>query len=272
MNVFSVEHLSYQYSTTPLLRNINIEIPAGDFLFLVGPNGCGKTTFIRLLSGFLRPQQGSVRFRGTPVKDLHPSKYSKEVALVPQKETVVFPFSVRAMVTLGRYTYTRGFGFETEEDHRHVREAMHMMGIDRYAEKNIMELSGGEFHRVIIARALAQDTPVLLLDEPNAHLDLQYQIDLFDLLRSLNSMNKLTIICITHDLNLAALYGTRVAVLKHGVLACIGSPREVLTSELIQETFGIQARVDIDDNGIPRMNIMPRRGDHPEKKSEKFQT
>ncbi|MBL0176756.1 MAG: ABC transporter ATP-binding protein [Ignavibacteria bacterium] len=175
-----------------------------------------------------------------------PRRNARTVALVPQSEDMLFPLSVRAMVLMGRYPHVSGFGFESPEDYDKVDQAIRRAGLDGFASRPVTALSGGEQHRVTIARALAQDTPVLLLDEPNAHLDIRHQMDLFELLHRLNREQDRTIVCVTHDLNLAAQYASRVGVLARGSIVAFGEPGSVLTRDAIAEHFGVRMTVSLD--------------------------
>jgi iron complex transport system ATP-binding protein len=250
--------VSFSYGEKSLLDEVSLEVRDSEFLGIVGPNGAGKTTLLRLMTGYLAPSRGRVEIGGVPLRDISHADLARKMALVPQKEEALFPYPVRSMVLFGRYPHISGFGFERGEDHACVNDALDLLKIRELADRPVTELSGGELHRVIIARALAQDTPILLLDEPNAHLDIRYQIALFELLRMLNIERRKTIVCVTHDLNLAAAFSHRVALLAGGGIAAIGAPAEVLTPERIRDCFGISAGVDVENrNGVPRVTVVP---------------
>jgi iron complex transport system ATP-binding protein len=238
------DNVRFSYGDAPLLRDLCFAIEPGEFVGVIGPNGAGKTTLLRLLTGMRMPESGTVRIGGHAVDALHPTARARLMAVVPQNETVVFPYSVEAMVLLGRFPHTAFLGYEREEDFRAAHEAMRQVGIDHLSARSVTELSGGEQHRVFIARALAQQTPVLLLDEPNAHLDLRHQAGLFELLARLHREQGRSIMIITHDLNLAGMYCDRILLLSDGTAAAWGTPAEVLRQEIIAEHFGVHVRID----------------------------
>ena len=249
--------LAFSFGEKAVLADVSLRVRTGEFMSIVGPHGAGKTTLLRLITGFLQPAAGEISLAGK-VLDSYPRRnLARLLALVPQSEVVVFPYSVRTTVLLGRHPYMSGMGYESERDHEIADHMMELTETSHLADRPVTELSGGELHRVAIARALAQQTPVLLLDEPNAHLDLKHQIYLFELLRRLNNENGLTILCVTHDLNLAGLYSDSVAILNRGRLAASGSPSEVLTEDLIEEHFGVATQVQLQESGRPRISIIP---------------
>jgi iron complex transport system ATP-binding protein len=238
-----LDGISFRYGDVAVLHDVDVEVRQGDFLCIVGPNGAGKTTLLRVMTHFFPPSIGRALLFGRSARQLPSRERARLVALVAQSEDMVFPNSVRAMVLLGRYPHLSGFGFEGPADYEAADRAIAFTGLTHLASRPVTKLSGGEQHRVTIARALAQETPVLLLDEPNAHLDLKHQTELFDLLLALNRDQGRTIVCVTHDLNLAAQYATRVGILSGGRIAAIGAPEDVLTRELIAAHFGVAAEV-----------------------------
>lgn len=252
----------FSYGNEPVLRELSLVMEPGEFIGVIGPNGSGKTTLLRLLTGMLSPAGGTVRIGGRDVAAIPPEERARLMAVVPQSETVVFPYSVEAMVLLGRFPHTAFLGYEREADFLAARRAMALVGIDHLASRSVTELSGGEQHRVFIARALAQEAPVLLLDEPNAHLDLRHQAGLFELLARLHREEGRSILIITHDLNLADMYCDRILLLSGGRAAAWGPPADVLRENLITEHFGVNVQVDPG----PRPHVRLRRADssHPE--------
>jgi iron complex transport system ATP-binding protein len=229
-----------------VLRELTFEIERGEFIGVVGPNGAGKTTLLRLLSGILTPTRGEIMLDGLSLRSISARERARRIAVVPQFEDVVFPFTVRSMVLLGRAPHLGGLGYERETDFAAADRAMRLADVTDIAERRVTDLSGGELHRVLIARALAQDTPLLLLDEPNAHLDIRHQVALFDLLLRLHADSR-TIFCITHDLNLAAMYCSRILLLSEYTIVADGSPVDVLTPVMILRHFGIRVAVDLYD-------------------------
>ena len=238
-----LEGISFRYGDVTVLRDASIDVRQGDFVCIVGPNGAGKTTLLRVMTQYFPPAEGRALLFGLAERERSAKERARRIALVPQSEDMVFPYSVRTMVLLGRYPHLSGFGFESPADHEAADRAIAVTGLTELASRPVTQLSGGEQHRVTIARALAQETPVLLLDEPNAHLDLKHQTELFELLLSLNREQGRTIVCVTHDLNLAAQYASRVGILSGGRIAAIGAPEDVLTPASIAAHFGVAAEV-----------------------------
>ncbi len=246
--VFRLTDVRFGYADAPVLRDMRVEIAAGSFTGIIGPNGAGKTTLLRLLTGMRQPDAGEVRCMDRRIESIPPRQRALLMALVPQFEETVFAFPVRDMVLMGRAPHVRGWGFERAEDDEAAERAMRLAGVLDLAGRSVTDLSGGELHRVLIARALAQDTPILLLDEPNAHLDLRHQVALFELLRALHAEGR-SIVCVTHDLNLAARYCERLLLLADGGIAADGAPLDVLTPACIKEHFGVRADVRADALG-----------------------
>jgi iron complex transport system ATP-binding protein len=236
--------LSFSYDETPVLHDVTCTVEPGEFLGIVGPNGAGKTTVLRLLSGVASPAVGSATADGQAIDRLDARQRARMIAVVPQSESVTFPWPVYSMIMLGRHPHTRSFGFEQEEDHRAVTAAMQQVGIEHLSRRSVTDLSSGELHRVLIARALAQNTPVILLDEPNAHLDIHHQVELFELLSDLHDSEGRSIVIITHDLNLASMYCDRLLLMDQGRIASLGTPAEVLRSETIHRHFGVAVHIE----------------------------
>jgi len=245
----SVENLSFRYPDVPVLRNISFDLPEGDFLSLLGPNGSGKSTLLRLLDRILLPQSGTITLDGHPLSELSRRDLAKRIAYVPQDTLWVFPYTVLEVVLMGRSPYVGHSGFENAQDLAIAREAMRLTDIEHLADKLITGISGGERQRVLIARALSQQPKILLLDEPNAHLDISHQIEIFQILREQNELRKLTIVSVSHDLNLAASFSRRTLLLANtgndgASIFAIGQPKDVLTQATIEQVY--QTRVIVD--------------------------
>jgi len=246
MHALSIEALSFSYHrTVPILREISFAVERGEFLSLVGPNGSGKTTLLRLLDRIFLPDSGSITLGGKPLGRLSRAELARRIAFVPQDGAIQFPFTVYEIVLMGRSPHTRGMAFENAHDRAIAREVMALTDIDRLADQPITKLSGGERQRAFIARALAQQPEILLLDEPNAHLDISHQLDVFRLIKKRNTESGLTVLSVSHDLNLAAAYSDRVAMLQQGTVAAIGKPGDVLTAERIRQVFDTDVLVDL---------------------------
>lgn len=240
----------------PVLRGVSLAVETGVFLAVIGPNGAGKSTLIRLLAGLLQPQSGTISIGGTDIRSYSRRQLATKVALVQQEFIPAFGFSVRETVLMARTPHFSQLGFERQEDHRMVADALAMTDTAPFAARPLADLSGGERQRVFIARALAQDTPILLLDEPTSFLDLKHQVAIYDLLKSVQRARGRTIIAITHDINLAAQYCDQALLLQPCSVAPgtgrtdpsgepvgqyrTGPTSEVLSREAIENAFGVR--------------------------------
>ena len=239
MESCDVRGLSFGYGDELLLSDISFSLESGSITGIIGPNGAGKSTLLKLLNGILSPSTGSIEVGGVDVSDLTSRERAQRIGYVPQEELVTFPYSVRMMVAFGRHPYATGQGRETPEDTAAIEQALKLTGIDHLANRSCDSLSGGELHRVLLARTVAQDTGILMLDEPNAFLDIKYQIQVFDLISKLRAQHGKTILCVTHDLNLAAQYFERILLLTDGRIVEDGAPAEVLKTEILERHYGI---------------------------------
>jgi iron complex transport system ATP-binding protein len=247
-----IQNLTVSYGERTVLENISMEIFPGEILALIGPNGAGKSTLVKSLSGVLRPRSGSARFKGQDVYRLSSEQRAKILAVVPQARNLPEGYTVWETVLIGRTPYLGWLGQPTSKDNERTRWALRRTGTGDYAERLIDELSGGEQQRVLLARALAQETPVLLLDEPTAHLDLRYQSLILNLVRELAQEQQLAVLMVLHDLNLAALYADRVALLVDGKLRAVGTPVEVITPTRLLEAYDVPLQViPHPENGTP---------------------
>ena len=253
--MYSVENVSFRYEpSVPTLTGISLDVQKGEFLSLIGPNGSGKTTLLRLLDRIYLPQHGRILLAGRDIRSYSRSALARRIAFVPQENGIFFPFTVMEMILMGRSPHSRGMAFENAHDREIASAMMKLTDVEHLAHHPITVLSGGERQRVFIARALAQQPECILLDEPNAHLDIAHQVEVFSLIKKLNKESGLTVISVSHELNLASTYSDRIAMLVCGALAGIGSPKEILTEKRIQEVF--QTNVLVDDHpvgGAPRV-------------------
>lgn len=237
------------------MEDVSLTLRQGEMLGVIGPNGSGKSTLLRLLSGVLRPEAGAICVRGRPLAEYSPQARARAIAVVPQETAVEFPFSVMEVVLMGRSPHLGGFAFEGDRDLEVARTAMARTGVLEFAGRSIHELSGGERQRVIVARALAQEAPILLLDEPGAFLDIRHEVEIYDLLQDLQREGK-SILTVLHDLNLAALYCDRVALLKAGRLVRVGPPSEVITYATVKDVYETEVYVDVNDI-TGAVNVLP---------------
>ncbi len=241
--MLEIQHLSVAYGDCTVLHDISLQVPAGEVLAVIGPNGVGKSTLIRAMSGILPPKTGTIRVDGREVARLSQNERARYMAVVPQARSLPDHFTVYQTVLLGRTPYLGWMGTTGPRDHAFVRCALEQAQITHLAERWVGTLSGGEQQRVLLARALAQDTPVLLLDEPTTHLDLQHQTGLLNLVRALASEKKLAVMMVLHDMNHAAMYADRVALIVRGRVFACGSPEEVLTRANLTTIFQVPVSV-----------------------------
>ena len=233
----------FSFDEKPVLENINFHLFSGDFLGVVGPNGAGKTTLLRLISGLLHPYRGKILIEGKDIRFFSRRILSRKVAMVPQNTYISFPFTAFEVVLMGRHPYLGRFERERKEDLKKVREYMHLTGTWELKDEKVTEISGGELQKVIIAQALAQDTPLLLLDEPTSHLDINNELEILEIISRLNKKEGKTVVLVSHNLNLAARYCRRLILLKEGKVFTEGKVEEVLTPENIRSVYHLNALV-----------------------------
>lgn len=236
-NSISAKNLKFSYYDTPVLKNLNFEIKKNSFISILGPNGAGKSTIVKLISKVLTGYGGEILVEGQNIKDLSQIEIAKKIAVVPQSTSIGFNFSVFETVMMGRYPYLSRFKSESQEDHKIVTEVMKVTRTEIFKDKNYNELSGGEKQRVIIAQTLVQNSPIIILDEPTSHLDINFQIEFMELFFSLFKENKKTIIGIFHDINLAIQYSEKIMLLKDGDIFCYGNVEEVITRTNMMSVF-----------------------------------
>jgi iron complex transport system ATP-binding protein len=251
----SFERLSFAYREHLVVREVTTSIAQGEMVGLLGPNGAGKSTLLKLAAGALHPGRGSIRLLGSDVKQLSQREIARQVAFVPQDFSVQFGYTVRQIVSLGRTPYLGVLGVERGEDRQAVEEALAEASLVNLAERVFNELSGGERQRVLVALALAQHSPIVLLDEPTAHLDIKHQIEVLELLRRLNRTRGLTVLAALHDLNLAARYFPRLILFRNAVVA-EGSPARVLDGTLLSEVYETPVQVGI-LRGEEHLSVLP---------------
>lgn len=241
--MLSITDLQFKYDGNSILNGLNLEVEKGELIGIVGPNGSGKTTFLRLISGVLSPDFGSIKLCELDNHHLKPSQRAKLLAVVPQNGRPPLNFSVQDIVFMGRNPYRKFLRSETEHDIDAVNWAMRVTNISHLATRNLASISGGEIQRTLVAMALAQKTPVLLMDEPTSSLDLAYQTDIMEILRGLCQEHEVSILVATHDLILAARYCNHLVMLAGEDGYIQGSPSQVLTSENIHRVYGTEAHV-----------------------------
>jgi iron complex transport system ATP-binding protein len=255
-----VSQVSFSYGGSSFaLKNIDLKIEKGEMVGLLGPNGSGKTTLLKLASGALKPAEGKILLDHTNLAELSKNKIARKVAMVPQYFYMPFSFTVGEVVGLGRTPFIKMLAGEKESDRNAVQHSIEMAGISDFEKRIFNELSGGERQRAILALAMAQEPKLLLLDEPTAHLDINHQVELLELVSNLNYKQGVTISAVMHDLNMASLYFKRLIILKDGAVFADGSPQEVLTEDTIQEVYGTPVHVTKHPTtGTPYTIILPK--------------
>ena len=239
--MLKIRNLKVCYGKREVLRGVNLDVEEGELLGIIGPNGSGKTTLIRAITGVIRPEDGRITSRGKDLSSWDRKTIARHIAVVPQSVSIDFEFTIEEIVLMGRTPHLNGR--ENPEDYEIVRNSMRETETMHLKDRLITELSGGEIQRVIIARALAQEPEILLLDEPTSHLDIRGQVEVLHLIKKLVK-NGITALAVIHDLNLAAAYCDRIALLYNGQIMAHGRPESVLTRENIQEAFKITVTVE----------------------------
>ncbi|MEB3356605.1 MAG: ABC transporter ATP-binding protein [Synechococcales bacterium] len=242
--LLKAQDLTGGYDQRPVVQAISLALVPGEWLSLVGPNGSGKSTLLRLLSRILKPQEGSVLLLGKDLHTLSPTAVARQMALLPQQQTLPDGLTVLQLVSLGRSPHQPWWQWELDAaGQQQVEQALEWTELQVYRDHPVVELSGGERQRAFLALALAQNPKVLLLDEPTTFLDIHYQLQLLDLLKRLNQQRGLSIITVLHDINLAARYCDRMALLRQGQLWTIGPPAAVLTPDHLRQVFQVEVEV-----------------------------
>lgn len=240
--MIKINNLSFSFEQE-VLKDININMEKGKFHTILGPNGSGKTTLLRILSKSLNMENGEIFIDEKELTQIKPKVLAKEMAVVPQSTEIEFDFSVQDMVLMGRTPHISRFCSESEKDIKIAMNAMKSTNTWELRNKSINELSGGERQRVVVARAIAQETGIILLDEPISHLDIHHQIEIMNGLKQLNQNKKITIIAVLHDLNIAAAYGDHMILMHDKVVYKDGTPEEVLTEDIIKKVYGLEVYI-----------------------------
>lgn len=235
----NVENLDFSYGDRKVLNRICASFRPGMVYGLLGPNGSGKTTLLKNIASIYKPEKNAVYINGRDITNMTPPEIAKKMALVPQSTHIDFDFTVEDIVMMGRTPHIKGFSNETDEDREIVKWALETVRAGHLKDRSIKSISGGELQRVVIARALAQKTPIILLDEPVSQLDIHHQLSIMETITKLAHEQNLTVVTVLHDLNLAAEYCDIIYLLKDGEIMCGGSPKEVLTYDIIENVYDI---------------------------------
>ena len=258
----SVEQVSYAYSPNPSVAPLftleanSFQARPGEIVAILGPNASGKSTLLKLIAGALAPLSGRVLLNGVVTHSLAPRDRAQRIAMVQQESPLIFPSRAWEFVLQGRHAYRRSLSFESDQDVAIARNALAQTGAEHLTDRWMDQISGGEKQRVILARALAQQPLLLLLDEPTLHLDIGAQVDLLETLRRLASANRYTVVVVTHELNLAAQYADQVVLLQRGKSLRVGTPAAVYQRELLEQVFQTQLSVEQGSTGRPRVSVL----------------
>ena len=248
----SIENASFSYGLGEenLLDKINLNIEKGKFIGILGPNGCGKSTLLKVILKYLNPKEGIIKIENKELKEYTQSELAEILSFVPQKSSLTMPLTVEDVVYMGRVPYMKNkwTGFD-REDREKVEKIMQMLKIDKFKNRVVFSLSGGEFQRVLLARALAQNTNIMLLDEPTSALDMNYALEIMRLTSYFVKNERLTAVMVLHDLNLASMYCDSIILLKNGKIAYEGTPKELFRPEILEEIYGFNCEV-IENNGF----------------------
>lgn len=253
----NVREIYFRYAHQWVIEDLSFRVEVGEFWGIIGPNASGKTTLLKILYGFIDPQRGGVFIDGGELRRMKRPDIAKKIAVVPQETQISFPFTSFEVVLMGRSPYLGRLQFEGRDDFEIAERAMRLTDTLRFSRRPINELSGGERQRIFIARALAQEPEIILLDEPTSNLDISHQVEFYDLISRLNREKNLTILTVSHDINLASEYCRKIILLKEGRIFKMGSPKEVVAEEHIRQVYG--NRVLVDENpvtGSPRITLL----------------
>ncbi len=253
--------ISTGYDNKKVINNLDISIPAGRFSVIIGPNGCGKSTLLKSFARLLRPTEGDICLDGKSIYSIPTRQLARKIGFLPQSPVVPYGITVADLVARGRFPYQNFLGQMCKKDYEMIAWAMQSMGVEELANVAVDSLSGGQRQRVWIAMALAQDTDILLLDEPTTYLDIAYQVEILDCLSQLNHQKKTTIVAILHDINLSIRYADHIFAMKDGKLIADGTPKEIITPELMQTIYGLDSVIMTDPETndpyvIPKCSVL----------------
>lgn len=253
-----MEGVDHFYGATQVLDDFSISVQESEFLIILGPNGSGKSTLLKVINGMIKAKNGQIRLFGHLLPKYSRKDLARMLALVPQVPPTNLPFTVKDVVLMGRSPHLGLLGLEGRKDRAIAEEAMHFTGVADLRRRKLNQLSAGECQRVFIARAICQQPRIILLDEPTASLDLAFQIQVMDLMEKLRQDRGTTVIMVSHDINLAAMYADRLVLVKGGKMVSCGSPWEVLTFETLEKTYGCVLLIDQNPLApVPRVTLVP---------------
>lgn len=241
--MIELDRVGFSYNGKRVLESVSLRVEAEEFVGVLGPNGAGKSTLLKLMSKWIAPLEGRVLLRGIPLSEIPVRELAREMAVLPAETFLAYDFTVMEIVKMGRAPHLGFWSEGGSRDLEIVRGALEAVGIEHLAQRRIRSLSSGERQMAFLAQAMAQEPRILLLDEPTVHLDIQHQIRIFKLLKEWNERRKLTVLVISHDLNIASHFCKRLVLIHHGAVVSDGGPKEVITPENIRTVYGIDATV-----------------------------
>jgi iron complex transport system ATP-binding protein len=243
--ILQIRNLNFAYRDDPVLRYISLSLGSSEFIGIIGPNGAGKSTLIKHMAGVLVAGEGRVLLEGTSLGSIPRRKLARTIAYLPQEVELIFSFSVEEVLRMGRYPHTQGIGIFTKKDGEILDYVSRMLEIESFRKRSFSDLSGGEKQRILIASALAQEPKLVLLDEPTSALDLHHQLAIYRILQKLQQKDGLTVVVVTHDINLAAQFCTRMILMDRGEIIGDGPPDRILQFQILQDVFGVKVYIDI---------------------------
>lgn len=254
--MLKLESVSIRYEDKSVVRDFSFEVLPGEVVSIIGPNGSGKSTILKGITGLIPCESGQVFIGDEELRSLSIRDVSRLLSMLSQANSSPADMTVEELVTFGRLPHKKWYKQLDGEDYRIMEWALQLTGMDRYRERLVYSLSGGEAQKAWLAMALAQCPKILLLDEPTTYLDIAHQLDVLELVRTLNRELQLTVVMVLHDLNHASTYSDKVCVVQRGIVRAYGSPQEVLTRELIREVYGVETDIEIKNNSNPRIHVL----------------
>ena len=252
MSAIKIENLTFGYGERNILNDLSLIIEKKRLVGILGPNGCGKSTLLKNILGYVNPKSKNIEILGKKENEYTQKEKAKIMALVPQKSSLLSPMSVIDFVTMGRLPHLKNtWGGYSKHDIEFAKSILKILGIDKFSERIALSLSGGEFQRVLLARALTQEPEILLLDEPTSALDLNHAVDLMGRVRRLVNNHDITAVAVLHDLNLASMFCDEIFLIKNGKVAYKGTPKEIFTEKILEDVYELKSKVIYDEKGKP---------------------
>lgn len=260
LKMIKIDYLSGGYRNNVVICDVSLHVAKGEFFTILGPNGSGKTTLLRFITGELTPIEGNISLNGKPLRQMSIKERARQIAVLSQDYTMANDFTVREIVSLGRYPYQNGFfAHLSKDDEAVIEESMMLTDVNKYADIPFNQLSGGEKQRVMLAKTFAQQPEILILDEPTNHLDIKHTYELLELLKEWQIRKQVTILAIMHDINLAALYSDRIALLFEGTVRAVGDVDVLSNEDTIERVFGVKMKmIRHPQVAKPQMILIPK--------------